>query len=368
MKHIKNEKGSVLVLVLVLLFSVLIMMFFMAFMTKSISHAKQEQMVDKSHLSVVAAEMGVDYYSSKISNEFYVETIELKREVNDLLLQTNDKGEYRYTQEQIRDIIRGKIESFFNKYSSLSYFDGPLSTHNSSDYSFNLTDIEIDTSKLISEGNVDVKGFVSGHGSPDNTVKELTFIQTYKMSNIFNEIEMEKPTDKQSLFPNNIMEQIGGTKCVMKKISGDNTIEGNCTVDVVLGSVNSNNNIVIKNSKLYVDGEVTAKNNFVIENSVVYVDGNFRAGHGVGAGAKPKFTKSKICVNGSLLKNDNNPVPADPNTDFILGNSTIYAKNSVSSQVWKENCSYSDGDDEEQEEREEIQIDFHQKPNINVKY
>lgn len=76
MKHIKNEKDSALLFVL--LFSVLIMMFFMIFMAKSISHAKQEQIVDKSHLSIVTAEMGIDYYSSKISNEYYVETIKLK--------------------------------------------------------------------------------------------------------------------------------------------------------------------------------------------------------------------------------------------------------------------------------------------------
>ncbi len=363
MKYIKNEKGSTLLLVL--LFSVLIMMFFMTFMAKSINHAKQEQMVDKSHLSVVTAEMGVDYYSSKISNEYYVKTTELKNEANRRLSQKNSKGEYIYTQEQVREFIRREFKNFFNKY-SLSYFDGPLSTHNSSDYSFNLTNIEIDTSKLISEGNVDVKGFVSGYGSPDNKVKELTFIQTYKIPNIFNERVIEEPTAKQSLFPDNIMKQIRETTCVPKKITGDNIIEGNCKVDKV-ESINSNNGIVIKNSNLYVAVEVTAKNNFEIKDSVVYINGNFRAGHGGGGGAKPKITNSKVCVTGSLLKNDNNPVPADPNTDFTLEKSTIYAKNSVSSQVWKANCNYSDGDDEEQEKREEIQINL-QKPNIIVEY
>lgn len=99
------------------------------------------------------------------------------------------------------------------------------------------------------------------------------------MPNIFNEIEIEEPIAKQSLFPDNIMKKILETTCVMKKIRGDNTIEGDCTVDVV-ESINSNNGIVITNSNLYVSGEVTVKNNFEIKDSVVYVNGNFRASHG----------------------------------------------------------------------------------------
>ena len=41
------------------------------FMRGAISNAKQEKTVDQNHLSVAAAEMGVNYYKTKFNNQFY---------------------------------------------------------------------------------------------------------------------------------------------------------------------------------------------------------------------------------------------------------------------------------------------------------
>lgn len=67
MERLKNEQGYALIIVLFLV--VFIMLVFAVFIRGSISNAKQEQIVDQNHLSVVAAEMGVDYYVSKVKNE-----------------------------------------------------------------------------------------------------------------------------------------------------------------------------------------------------------------------------------------------------------------------------------------------------------
>lgn len=64
----KNEQGYALLLVLFLV--VFIVGISAVFMRGAISNAKQEQRVDKNHLSVVAAEMGVEYYTTLFTNEF----------------------------------------------------------------------------------------------------------------------------------------------------------------------------------------------------------------------------------------------------------------------------------------------------------
>ncbi|MCM3637273.1 hypothetical protein M3152_06015 [Sporosarcina luteola] len=66
-KTMENEKGYVLLVVLFLI--VFIITVSAVFIRGSLSNAKQEQIVDQNHLSVVAAEMGVDYFVGKINNE-----------------------------------------------------------------------------------------------------------------------------------------------------------------------------------------------------------------------------------------------------------------------------------------------------------
>ncbi|WP_039042196.1 hypothetical protein [Sporosarcina sp. ZBG7A] len=69
MKVTSNERGYALLIVLLLV--VLIMSISAVFMRGAISNAKQEQRVDKNHLSVVSAEMGVDYYATSFTNRYY---------------------------------------------------------------------------------------------------------------------------------------------------------------------------------------------------------------------------------------------------------------------------------------------------------
>lgn len=358
MKYIKDEKGSALLLVL--MFSVMLGMFFMMFAAKSINHAKQEQIVDKSHLSFVAAEMGVDYYSGKISNEYYDKTLKLKAEADSMLSKKNYKGEYIYSPEQVQNVIKTEFEKFFNQY-SLNYFQGPMSTYDSSDYYFNLINISTNIDRLDSDGVVEVKGVINGYNSLDNKTKEITFIQTYVMPNILNDSVSIDNETKNPMFKENVMREILETTCEMKKIRGKNVIEQNCNINIV-DSFNSNNNIVMTNSNVYVSDEVTAKNNFEMKDSTVYVNGNFRVGHGNGNGSKPKITDSKVCVTGYLLKNDNNPVLANLDEDFILRNSSIYAKNSVSAEIWNDNCTLF-----QYVERKKTQLDW-EKPKMTVEY
>jgi hypothetical protein len=77
MKHIKNDRGYALLVVLLLI--VLVMSISATFMAGSLNHAEQEQTVDVSNQSVAAAEMGVLYYSA----DFERSLDQIKQEVLD---------------------------------------------------------------------------------------------------------------------------------------------------------------------------------------------------------------------------------------------------------------------------------------------
>lgn len=66
-KNIQHEQGYAFLAVLLLIIFITVMT--AVLMRGSISNAKQEQIVDQNHLAIVAAEMGIDYYSAKIRNE-----------------------------------------------------------------------------------------------------------------------------------------------------------------------------------------------------------------------------------------------------------------------------------------------------------
>lgn len=102
---ILNQRGYALLIVLFLI--VFIMTVTTVFLSSSVSNAKQEKEVDVNHLSVVAAEMGIEYYKSKYENYFNKDKVGIweknysefsnKRKV----ILNNDKLSEKYKEEEI---------------------------------------------------------------------------------------------------------------------------------------------------------------------------------------------------------------------------------------------------------------------------
>lgn len=83
MKHLNNERGYALVIVMLLV--VLFLGFFATFLAGSLNHVSQERTVDTSNQSVAAAEMGVLYYTASFEKELELELLEIQKEVNERL-------------------------------------------------------------------------------------------------------------------------------------------------------------------------------------------------------------------------------------------------------------------------------------------
>lgn len=81
MRSTKNENGYALLIVLFLI--VFISILSTVFITSSISNANQEQIVDDRHLTINAAELGVDYYTSSLMNTYYSSQKDLEKFVQD---------------------------------------------------------------------------------------------------------------------------------------------------------------------------------------------------------------------------------------------------------------------------------------------
>lgn len=119
----KNEKGYALVLVLLLI--VFIMTVSAVFFRGSISNARQERIVDTNNLSIVAAEMGVDFYKTAITNDFNSKkeehitnaNIKLKSlytNANKLPLNTIKNKEIEITDElysKLKTLLKGSVDS-----------------------------------------------------------------------------------------------------------------------------------------------------------------------------------------------------------------------------------------------------------------
>lgn len=117
MSKSKNEEGYVLVIVI--LFVVLIMGFSSVFMTNAITHTKQEEVVDQQHLTVNIAEMGVEYYSTVLKNEYKLKMNELETKVAEELekivqLAQHDNEfviDMNFSNDKIKNIVANELRA-----------------------------------------------------------------------------------------------------------------------------------------------------------------------------------------------------------------------------------------------------------------
>jgi hypothetical protein len=112
MKHLKNQQGYALLIVLLII--VLFLSISATFMAGSLSNAKQEKTVDTTNQSVASAEMGVRYYTADFKRELELIKLDVSKqtqlEINDLIACIQPPRETRCDSDAKIDIIEAKID------------------------------------------------------------------------------------------------------------------------------------------------------------------------------------------------------------------------------------------------------------------
>lgn len=105
MKSYLNQKGYSLLIVLFLI--VFIITVTAVFMRGSIGNAKQEKIIDKNQLSVVVAEMGIEYFESVFTNNFMREKDNLWKEYNEdfIIKKTAIEKDNKFSDSKKKELI-----------------------------------------------------------------------------------------------------------------------------------------------------------------------------------------------------------------------------------------------------------------------
>lgn len=367
MKHKGNEQGYAMVIVLMLI--VVITISSAVFMRASIGNAKQEKIVDENNLSVVAAEMGVDYYKNAIVNEFNNEKHNLnvlaQDEINNLVnsLEYKEKNNDIWVASKL-EIIRQKLiielRSHFNE------VVGSFSLEKTIDITVKFNKKGAIKADKIASGVI-VKGIVTGHSG--TYTKDLDFYITF----IVPELIMDKTgggsgggnVTLDNVYPNPV--PMGLPNCTDNKsescMGNNNTSLQNKDSSTIYFSngfskengnldfntnhsklyVNSHfivhnaNNMNLSGSSLFVNGEFKVNQNsnnmnqslikvngpFTvgqnmgnINDSTIIVNGSFKVGQNM-----QNATGSKICVNGSFKVDGN--MKLERSEIYVIGSFTV---------------------------------------------
>lgn len=344
MSKFKNEEGYVLIIVI--LFVVLIMGLSSVFMASAVTHTKQEEAVDQQHLTVTAAEMGVEYYTGKIQNEFIKYKSQLIKENNDDIL------------EELFNHM-----NLFTSESSLKA-EMPLTGQNSSSDGFSF---KLEQEPAVSYSEVDdilVTGVVQGIYNNEH-IERLDFVLTFPIPNEFklvsenpeedledgevdedsNEIISAEKIDLSYITSPDCeayMEQsdlIKMEECVTSSIEKNNlkiqysnvfVNEGNKVpngLDVLESSIDINggldvngSGLFMNKSKIRVRGGLKVPNTLKLENrSSLYVENNANQLNGI------DLNNSTLKINGNA--NGQNDLKLDNNSSlYIAGNTNNFNK------------------------------------------
>ncbi|MCM3710756.1 hypothetical protein [Sporosarcina luteola] len=299
----RNEQGYALLLVLFLI--VFIITITAVFLRGSVSNAKQEQLTDVSHLKVVAAEAGVDYYKNYLSNFYFSIVPDLERfiqeDIKKQLNNLNNKAkviDYNITRKNTTK----ELERIFNK-----EILGSSKGKNIEQYSFEVEATSVtgfpETYTVIVEG-ISV-------GRKNGTGKVISFEQLFNIPDLSGSSNssgggMGSTPNMHKLYPDNV----GATDCEINKKLSKVTCKGaknggydsvyNSTVYFSDGFVGPNGNFDVRYSKLYSKGalEVHVFNN--LNESDLIIDGSFKVKQNMN-----NINNSSIKVNGALDINSN---------------------------------------------------------------
>lgn len=283
MNNKNNEQGYAMILVLLLI--VFITIISAVFLRSSISNAKQEQIVDKNNLAVVSAEMGVEFYETAISNEYYKRQVELDNLVKKMIAETKKDKLVNY--EGIRTEVAKKLKAYFEaRKLELSNFElleknteNPLFI--TPEYEFSLKDWQIKTDEK--SGIIKISGLVEGKKTKTidgekGFKKELAYEQVFVVPSFDSALTDETGNNEMLLswpqpditLENFFNEGIPTQSCEKKeKIEKQ---KNKCK------TATDNNIKKVKESGVYANADFIGKDKVEIEeSSAVYITGNMEA-------------------------------------------------------------------------------------------
>lgn len=194
----KNEQGYALLLVLFLV--VFIMAISAVFMRGALSNAKQEKTVDQNHLSVVAAEMGVEYYTALFTNEFldirtkaWDDAVDIIKSREKEAIKKGDKTIESLRPAIIKEtskIIKGKLEDLkkglitkeAEYYPTGTYFENPENPVNLNNH-LSAEELDKNKFKIATEGpndNIHIRAGIVGK-YPSGNISKLSLHLVFLM-------------------------------------------------------------------------------------------------------------------------------------------------------------------------------------------
>lgn len=280
-----NEKGYTLLIVLLVV--TLIMIITTSFFSVSLSNAKQERTVDTNNLAVVAAEMGVDYYKTAITNAFNIKKSELmeqaESEVNALDFERLNTEEISQKLEEIRQMLITTLEGYFD--TIISSIPSPEAHSISATMGF---DNLIEPSILADSDGVKIEGTVIGYSENRKYTKELDFDITFEVPPILLSSLGGGESDKWSadfdkLFPNPIPSGLpactdnkGGEVCLgSNKTSLQNKDRSTIYFPDGFSKSTGNLDFNTNDTRLYIKSYFSVHNANNMSRSILYVDGKF---------------------------------------------------------------------------------------------
>ncbi|MCG7345000.1 hypothetical protein MHZ92_12710 [Sporosarcina sp. ACRSL] len=305
MRKSHNEQGYALLIVLFLV--VFIMAVSAVFIRGSIGNAKQEIKVDESHLTVMAAEAGVDYYKTYVSNLYFSIIPDLETFIqNDIKKQLDDPEnkakviDYNLTRKN----TTSELERIFKEEEKI---------------------LELTLEKNIALYNFEVmttsvKGYPERHtvivegvslGMKNGNKKKISFQQSFIIPDLSGSSdsivdEMASSPNMNNLYPDNVEASSCGSNkkllnitCKGAKNGGYDSVE-NSTIYFPGGFDGPNGNLEVNYSKLYSndDFEVHVFNN--LNGSDLNINGSFEVKQNMN-----NIYNSSIKVNGALDINSN---------------------------------------------------------------
>lgn len=316
-KYAKSQRGYALLIVLFLV--VLIMSLSALFFRSSLNNATQEVEVDENHLTVVAAEMGVDYYTTLYINEFlkqqYIQDQKISKLIRDNTGSNKTPDYKKYRTDSINS-IETALKTAIKKDASIG--GGNIQVIG---YSFKSTyeNIIAELPAKSSFGEIVVEGRVNGElkGRPNKSdkQKELSYRLTFFVPSydpkdfiagenngesataINYNVIFPSPVTKECLSISEIKEK--ETECTYSvgfnlpnsdleiKKKSNIVVNGNIILDdmkldkdvflLIKGDMNADEVDVKQSSHIKVVGKLSVDELDIKENSTVYVEKDFIA-------------------------------------------------------------------------------------------
>lgn len=282
MKKLNNEHGYVLLIVLFLI--VLIMSISAVFLRGSIGNAQQERRADESHLTVMAAEAGIDYTKIVLNNEFSSREEEMDNLVKQFIASTPKGQAVNY--EEIHEQMMTKL-SFYLEDAIQRHIGTGNAIKIIEPYEFRLVRYSFSSR---SDREIVFEGEIEGIQEENRKVssKKISFQQSFNIPDYSQSSEATGdgtsvvPPNMRDLYPDSTAapdckgKKVESTTCKGIK-NNDYQLIQQSTVYFPNGLSIDNGNLRVYDSTIYSKTDLKVSNLNKIINSDLNIDGTFQA-------------------------------------------------------------------------------------------